>query len=84
MSDNLSTPCSRCARPSTSLEKAPMPGPLGEEIQARICTDCWNEWQRAEVMVINELRLDFMDPQALAVLERHCREFLMLGEASGA
>lgn len=29
-------------------------------------------------MVINELRLNFMDPKSLEVLERHMREFLLL------
>lgn len=84
MSAKIPIHCSRCARQSTALDKAPMPGPFGEEILSQVCTDCWSEWQKAEVMVINELRLDFMDPRSLVVLERHCREFLMLGEAEGA
>lgn len=84
MSDKKTTLCIRCARQAPSLDKAPMPGPFGEEIRSGICSGCWSEWQKAEVMVINELRLDFMDPQSLVVLERHCREFLMLEEAEGA
>ncbi len=39
--------------------------------------DCWAEWQRAEVMVINELRLNFMDPAAQETLTRQLREFLL-------
>ena len=54
-----------------------------EEIQAKVCADCWAEWQRAEVMVINELRLNFMDPRALETLEHHMREFLMLAPGAG-
>lgn len=71
--------CARCARPDApSLEKRVHPGALGDEIQQRICRDCWAEWQQTEVMVINELRLNFMDPQAQEVLTRHMREFLGL------
>jgi len=29
-------------------------------------------------MVINELRLNFMDPASQEILEKHMREFLML------
>ena len=84
MSNNPSIRCSRCARDAAALDKAPMPGAFGEDILAHVCRDCWSEWQKAEVMVINELRLDFMDPKSLVVLERHCREFLILGEAPSA
>ena len=54
------------------------------EIAARVCADCWAEWQRAEVMVINELRLNFMDPAAQEVLHRQMREFLVLDEPPAA
>jgi len=55
-----------------------MRGSLGAELLARTCADCWQEWQRAEVMVINELRLNFMDPQAQEILVAQMRQFLLL------
>ena len=70
--------CVRCGRQAPGLAATPLPGPTGEEIRQKICVDCWAEWQRAEVMVINELRLNFMDPKSLEILEHHMREFLML------
>ena len=70
--------CRRCGREATALARPPMPGRAGEEVQRSICGLCWAEWQRAEVMVINELRLNFMDPEAQVVLEQHMREFLGL------
>jgi Fe-S cluster biosynthesis and repair protein YggX len=33
-----------------------------------------------EIMVINELRLDFMNPRSGSILEQHMREFLGLPE----
>ena len=74
--------CRRCGQTRAGLTRAPMPGPLGQEIQRSICAECWDEWTRAEVMVINELRLNFMDPSAQQVLEGHMREFLALDPAS--
>jgi Fe-S cluster biosynthesis and repair protein YggX len=68
--------CRRCGQLKPALARAPMPGALGETIRTSICADCWSEWTRAEVMVINEMRLNFMDPEAQKVLERHMREFL--------
>jgi Fe-S cluster biosynthesis and repair protein YggX len=77
--------CRRCARQDAPrLAEPPFPGALGREIGARICADCWGEWQRAEVMVINELRLNFMDPEAQEVLHRQMREFLVLDEPPAA
>lgn len=76
--------CVHCGRPEASaLPRPPIPGKLGQEIREKVCAACWNEWQRMEVMVINELRLNFMDPAAQETLNRHMREFLFtpVGEA---
>jgi len=76
--------CTRCRRQAAALEKAPIPGPVGEEVMQRVCVDCWGEWSSTEVMVINELKLNFMDPQAQQILTQHMREFLCLdGEQPG-
>jgi Fe-S cluster biosynthesis and repair protein YggX len=77
--------CPRCARADApALDAPPFPGELGKEIAARVCRDCWADWQKAEVMVINELRLNFMDPAAQEVLTRHMREFLLLDPPAGS
>jgi len=70
--------CTRCGKDEPRLSIPPIPGATGQEIAARICASCWHEWTQAEVMVINELRLNFMDPKSLEILERHMREFLLL------
>ena len=70
--------CARCGKTSPGIENPPYPGALREELQARICRDCWAEWLKVEVMVINELQLNFMEPKALDILVGHMREFLCL------
>lgn len=82
MTDGPEVTCSRCNRTARALETAPVPGPIGEEILSKVCAECWAEWQKAEVMVINELRLNFMDPKAQEVLLHHMREFLFFGGAA--
>lgn len=71
--------CARCRREDApALEAPPLPGVVGREVREAVCADCWAEWQKMEVMVINELHLNFMDPRAQQVLAGHMREFLGL------
>jgi Fe-S cluster biosynthesis and repair protein YggX len=74
--------CRRCLNEGPRLAAAPVPGPDGRDALARVCAACWREWEQREVMVINELRLNFMDPQAQAVLSKHLREFLLLDDGA--
>lgn len=68
--------CPRCSTRPAGLSRPPFRGALGEEIQRRVCPPCWEEWKRAEVMVINELKLNFMEPTSQEILTAHMREFL--------
>lgn len=70
--------CARCRRSAPAVENPPYPNPLAEELKARVCRNCWAEWLQLEVMVINELQLNFMDPRSLDILIQHMREFLLL------
>ena len=69
--------CDRCHKEGSALASAPYPGPLGIEIQSRRCASCWSDWLHAEVMVINELKLNFMDPASQNILIGHMRLFLV-------
>jgi Fe-S cluster biosynthesis and repair protein YggX len=76
--------CVRCGlEGAPALSRRPVPGALGTEIQQKICANCWDDWQKAEVMVINELRLNFMDPAAHEALNSRMREFLFQFEDLG-
>lgn len=75
--------CTRCRREIEPMPEPPMPGKVGREVQERVCADCWAEWQGMEVMVINELRLNFMDPSAQATLDQHMRQFLAMEGGEG-
>ena len=79
MSDTIV--CSRCGKTAAPPARIPWGGSLGDEIRTRVCAACWAEWEEAEVKVINELRLNFMDPEAQTTLTRQLREFLLLDAA---
>ena len=70
--------CARCGRTRAAVAQLPYSGDLGAEIRHKVCQSCWNEWLETEVIVINELRLDFMNPRSQDILVQHMREFLML------
>lgn len=70
--------CARCGKTAPPAENVTYGGALGDTIRAKTCQDCWLEWLDAEVMVINELRLNFMDPESLPTLTKHLREYLAL------
>lgn len=75
--------CSRCGKEAAGVESVPYPGELGRQLRENVCADCWVEWERMEVMVINELRLNFMDPRSMELLEQHMRDFFFLPGATG-
>ena len=74
--------CARCNRQAPAATGVFYGGELGEQIRSRVCKDCWAEWQQAEVMVINELKLNFMDPKSQDVLAQQLRDFLKLDVAA--
>jgi Fe-S cluster biosynthesis and repair protein YggX len=74
--------CVRCHQNQNPPEQVPYPGALGDEIRSKVCAACWTEWEGMEVMVINELKLNFMDPGAIDTLVLQMREFLCLGAES--
>ena len=73
--------CSRCSKTAPGAEKITWGGALGNEIRSTVCGTCWADWQEMEVKVINELRLNFMDPAAQETLTGHLRKFLSLSGA---
>ena len=76
--------CSRCGR---SAEPPPMArvtflgSPFKEQVAASFCGACWQEWEVLEVKVLNENRLNFMDPEHRAQLKRACLDFFQLEQA---
>ena len=77
--------CRRCGRTAPALSRPPaVPAKLAAEIHEHVCADCWAEWEGMEVMVINELKLNFMDPKSQSVLDDHMRQFFGLTDDGAA
>jgi Fe-S cluster biosynthesis and repair protein YggX len=54
------------------------PRSFKDQVLGRVCASCWAEWEEMEVKVINEYRLNFLDPQHREMLQKACADFLQL------
>jgi Fe-S cluster biosynthesis and repair protein YggX len=70
--------CSRCGRTAEPPppHRVGFSGPDRERVLSSICTSCWSEWEATEVKVINEYRLNFLDPQHREMLKKATLDFL--------
>ncbi len=73
--------CARCGATGEGLASPPLPTAVGREVHAHTCPDCWKAWLATQVMIINEYRLNLVDPEVRQRLEAEMRRFLCLGEA---
>jgi Fe-S cluster biosynthesis and repair protein YggX len=72
--------CGRCGQQAepAPAHRVPFPAADKERITSAICAACWKEWEGMEVKVINEYRLNFMDPQHREQMKRACFDFFKL------
>lgn len=70
--------CCHCGKAGQKLAERPFKGELGEKVLAHVCEPCWREWMAMGTKVINELRLDFSNPQAGETYDAQMKEFLQL------
>ncbi len=78
MSDNApgAWHCSRCGGAGARLALPPWPGTLGRRVLDTICRGCWDEWMSVQTKIINEYRLNVLDPGASAAIKEQMQVFL--------
>lgn len=72
--------CEYLKKDAEGLDFQLYPGELGERIFNSISKEAWAEWQKKQTMLINEKRLNLMDPNARAFLEEQMQAFLFEGK----
>jgi len=74
--------CARCGQTAEppAAHRVPFAASVKDRILATICGGCWKEWEAVEVKVINEYRLNFMDPEHRQMLQQACADFLKLAQ----
>ena len=73
--------CVKFDREAEGLDFPPWPGELGKRIYESISKEAWALWLQHQTMIINEYRLNAMDPKARELIATEMEKFLF-GEGS--
>ncbi|MGB6977518.1 MAG: oxidative damage protection protein [Gammaproteobacteria bacterium] len=73
--------CQKLKKLAEGLEHQPLPGEIGKRIYEHISKGAWQLWLSHQTMLINEYRLNSMDPSAKEFLFKEMEKFLF-GEGS--
>ena len=76
--------CVYLEREAEGLERAPLPGDLGQRIYEHISRAAWQEWLAHQTMLINENRLSPIDPGHRKYLISQAEAFLFGGDVDEA
>jgi Fe-S cluster biosynthesis and repair protein YggX len=67
--------CKKYQQQLPGLDAPPYPGPKGQEIYEQISKQAWQEWQTHQTMLINEHKLNMMEPDARKFLQEQMDKF---------
>jgi Fe-S cluster biosynthesis and repair protein YggX len=73
--------CVKLNKEAEGLERKPYPGDLGQRIYDSICKEAWQQWMGQQTILINEHRINVMDPKGRAFLEEQMEKFFFDGGA---
>ena len=72
--------CQRLQKETDGLDFQLYPGELGKRIFDNISKEAFADWQKKQTMLINEHKLNMMDPTARAFLEQQMAAYLFEGK----
>lgn len=73
--------CQKLKQNAVGLDYHPYPGALGQRIYDNISAEAWQMWVGHQTMLINEYRLNLIEPKAREFLKEEMVKFLF-GEGS--
>ena len=68
--------CVKLGREAEGLDFAPWPGELGKRIFESISKEAWQQWVQHQTMLINENRLNALNPDHRSFLQGEMEKFL--------
>jgi Fe-S cluster biosynthesis and repair protein YggX len=68
--------CKKYQQQLPGLDAPPYPGPKGQQIYEQVSKQAWQEWQAHQTMLINEHKLNMMEPEARKFLQQQMDKFL--------
>lgn len=72
--------CARLNKDADGLDFQLYPGELGKRIFDNVSKEAWAQWQSKQTMLINEKKLNMMDPEHRKLLETEMVNFLFEGK----
>jgi Fe-S cluster biosynthesis and repair protein YggX len=67
--------CVKLGREAEGLDFPPYPGELGKKIWENVSKEAWHMWLDHQTMVINEYRLNPLDPEARKFIQREMENY---------
>ena len=68
--------CVKLGREAEGLDRPTYPGDLGARIFENISKEAWQLWMGQQTILINENRLNVIDPEHRAFIEGEMKKFL--------
>ena len=68
--------CQKLGKEAKGLDYPPYPGDLGQRIYNEISEMAWQAWLSHQTMLINEYRLNVLEPKTRQFLEEEMKKFL--------
>lgn len=76
--------CIKLGTEAEGLDFPPVPGELGKKIWESVSKEAWQQWIKHQTMLINENRLNLMDPKARKYLSEQMDRHFFGGGADAA
>jgi len=73
--------CTHLNKEADGLDFQTLPGELGKKVFADISKEAWSLWMSKQTMLINEKKLNLMNPEDRQLIEKTMVEFLFEGKA---
>jgi Fe-S cluster biosynthesis and repair protein YggX len=67
--------CVKLNKEAEGLAWQPYPGELGKRIFENVSKEAWDMWMRQQTMLINEYRLNPLDPKSRKFIEEQMEKF---------
>lgn len=74
--------CIKLGREAEGLDFPPYPGELGKRIFENVSKEAWQQWMGRQTMLINEYRLNPLDPKARKLIEGEMEKFFFGDESA--
>jgi Fe-S cluster biosynthesis and repair protein YggX len=75
--------CVKLGKEAAGLDFQPYPGELGKRVFENVSKEAWGLWMNRQTMLINEYRINPLDPKARKLIEGEMEKFFF-GEDSAA